>query len=137
MLPIIMIFLALAIAMGVVGCVGLSSTVSTNVLERTREFGVMRAIGASAATVRRLVIAEGIFIALVSCIVAAIPTLLLTAVMGAGFGNMFLYAPLPFQISVPATLIWIVVVVLGAALATLAPASRASRLTVREALAYL
>jgi putative ABC transport system permease protein len=137
MLPIILIFLALAIAMGVVGCVGLASTVSTNVLERTREFGVMRAIGASAATVRRLVIAEGIFIALVSCIVAAIPTLLLTAVMGAGFGNMFLYAPLPFQISVPATLIWIVVVVLGAALATLAPASRASRLTVRQALAYL
>ena len=137
MLPVITIFLAIAIAMGVVGCVGLAATMSTNVLERTREFGVMHAIGASAATVRRIVVAEGIFIALASCIVAAIPALLLTAVMSAGLGNLFLYGPLPFRVSVPAIVIWVVVVVLGAALATLAPASRASRLTVREALAYL
>jgi ABC-type lipoprotein release transport system permease subunit len=38
---------------------------------------------------------------------------------------------LPLQISLPAAFIWLVVVLLGAALATLAPASRASRLTVR------
>jgi putative ABC transport system permease protein len=43
----------------------------------------------------------------------------------------------PFQISVTGVVIWIVVVILGAALATLPPAYRASRLTVREALAYL
>jgi putative ABC transport system permease protein len=42
-----------------------------------------------------------------------------------------------FQISIPAVVIWVIVVLLGAALATLAPALRASRLTVREALAYL
>jgi putative ABC transport system permease protein len=82
MLPIVSIFLALAIGMGLVGWVGLASTMSTNVLERTREFGVMSAIGAPAATVRRIVISEGIFIALASCIVAALPSLLLTAVMG-------------------------------------------------------
>jgi putative ABC transport system permease protein len=137
MLPIVMIFLAIAIAMGVVGCVGLASTMSANVLERTREFGVMHAIGASAAAVRRIVIAEGIFIAVASCMVAAIPALLLTAVMSAGLGNLFLYGSLPLRVSGMAIVIWVVVVVLGAALATLAPASRASRLTVREALAYL
>lgn len=136
MLPIILIFLGLSIAMGVVGCVGLASTMSTNVLERTREFGVMHAIGARASTVRRIVVAEGVFMALASCVVAAIPTLLLTAVMTTGLGNLFLYQSLPFQISVPAIVIWVVVVVFGAVLATLAPASRASRLTVREALAY-
>ncbi|MBA3257072.1 MAG: FtsX-like permease family protein [Pyrinomonadaceae bacterium] len=137
MLPIILIFLALSIAMGVVGCVGLASTMSTNVLERTREFGVMHAIGARASTVRRIVVAEGVFMAVVACIVAAIPTLLLTAVMSAGFGKLFLNGPLPFRVSVPAIVVWVVVVVLGAALATLAPASRASRMTVREALMYL
>jgi len=75
--------------------------------------------------------------AVVACIVAAIPTLLLTAVMSAGFGKLFLNGPLPFRVSVPAIVVWVVVVVLGAALATLAPASRASRMTVREALMYL
>jgi putative ABC transport system permease protein len=137
MLPIVMIFLAIAIAMGVVGCVGLASTMSTNVLERSREFGVMRAIGASGARVRRIVISEGIFTALMSCLVAALPALLLTAGMGAGLGRLFLYGPLPFRISVQAIVMWIVTVVLGAALATLPPASRASRPTVREALASL
>ena len=137
MLPIIMIFLMLAIAMGVVGCVGLASTMSSNVLERTREFGVMHAIGANAAVVRRIVIAEEIFIALASCVIAAVPALVLTAVMSAGLGSLFLYGSLPMRVSAPSILIWVVAVVLGAALATLAPAFRASRLTVREALAYL
>jgi len=134
MLPLIFVFLGISIAMGVVGFAGLASTMSTNVLERTREFGVMSAIGASASTVRRLVVLEGIFIAVVSCVIAAIPALLLTAVM---ISNLPMPVSLPFQISVPGVAIWIVVVVLGAALATLAPAYRASRLTVREALTYL
>jgi len=137
MLPLILIFLGLSIAMGVVGFVGLASTMSTNVIERTREFAVMRAIGARAATVRRIVVAEGVFIALVSCAVAVIPAILLTAAIGAGFGRQFLNGTLPFQVSIAAVVIWIVAVILGAVLATLAPASRASRLTVREALTYL
>jgi len=134
MLPLIFVFLGISVAMGVVGFAGLASTMSTNVLERTREFGVMSAIGAPASTVRRLVVLEGIFIAVVSCVIAVIPALLLTAVM---IEYLPLPVNLPFQISVPGVVIWVVVVVLGAALATLAPAYRASRLTVREALTYL
>lgn len=134
MLPLILVYLGLSIAIGIVGFAGLASTMSTNVLERTREFGVMSAIGAPASTVRRLVVLEGIFIALVSCVIAASPTLILTAVM---IGNLSLPVSLPFQVSVLGVVIWIVVVVLGAAVATLAPAYRASRLTVHEALTYL
>ncbi|HEX9387214.1 MAG TPA: FtsX-like permease family protein [Anaerolineales bacterium] len=136
-LPIIFIFLGLSISMGVVGFVGLASTMSTNVLERTREFGVMYAIGARASTVRRIVVAEGIFIAVISIVVAIIPALFLTAMISDGFSKLILYQYLAPQISIQAVIIWVVVVVLGAVLATLAPASQASRLTVREALAYL
>lgn len=134
MLPLILVFLGLSIAIGVVGFAGLSSTMSANVLERTREFGVMSAIGAPASTVRRIIVLEGIFIAVVSCVIAAIPAPLLTAVMG---NIMPMPTKMPFQISVLGVVIWIIVVILGAALATLAPAYRASKLTVREALAYL
>jgi len=84
-----------------------------------------------------LVLFEGIFIALVSCVAAVIPALVLTQVMSVGIGNLFFSAPVPFQISTQAIIIWIIVVTLGATVATLAPAYRASRLTVREALAYL
>ena len=50
----------------------------------------MHAIGARPKTVRRIVIAEGVFLALASCLVAVIPTLALTAVLGAELGNLFL-----------------------------------------------
>jgi putative ABC transport system permease protein len=135
--PIILILLGVALPLGVVGAIGLASAMSANVLDRTREFGVMHAIGALPKAVRRVVTAEGVFLALSSCLVAVIPTLGLTAVLGAGLGNLFFSAPLPYRISVPAILIWTAVVILSAVLATEAAATRASRLTVREALAYL
>lgn len=134
---LVVLLLLIASVIGAVGLIGLGSMMSTNVIERTREFGVMSAIGAPASTVRNLVVFEGIFIALISCVAAAVPALVLTWAMGAGLGNLFMGAPVPFRVSGSAALIWVMIVVLGAALATLAPAARASRLTVREALAYL
>jgi putative ABC transport system permease protein len=135
--PIVFVLVAGAIAMGVIGCIGLASTMGANVLERTREFGVMHAIGARPAAVRRIVVAEGVFLAIASCLLAVIPTLGLTAAMGSVIGNAFVSAPLPFQISILGAGIWTALVILGAVLATDAAATRASQLTVREALAYL
>lgn len=83
------------------------------------------------------VTAEGVFLALASCLVAIVPTLVLTAVLGARLGNLFMYAPLPFRISILAIGVWLALVVLGVVLATDAAATRASRITVREALAYV
>jgi putative ABC transport system permease protein len=135
--PVILILLGVALPLGVVGVIGLASTMSANILDRTREFGVMHAIGARPKSVRRIVTAEGIFLALASLLVAVIPTLGLTALLGAGLGNLFFSAPLPYRISLPAIIIWTAVVILGAILATEAAGARAARLTVRDALAYL
>ncbi len=135
--PVILILLGIALPLGVVGVIGLASTMSANILDRTREFGIMHAIGARPKTVRRIVVAEGILLAITSCLVAVIPSLALTAVLGAGLGNLFFSAPLPYRISLLPAGIWLAVVILGAALATDTAANRASRITVREALAYL
>lgn len=137
LVPIILILLAIAIAMGVVGAIGLASTMGANILDRTREFGVMHAIGALPKAVRRIVVAEGVFLALASCLVGVIPALALTALMGAGLGKLFMGVALPLRVSMLAAGIWIAFVILGAALATEAAARRASRITVREALAAL
>jgi putative ABC transport system permease protein len=135
--PVLLVLLGVALPLGVLGTIALATTMSANILDRTREFGVMHAIGARPKTVRRIVVAEGVLLALTSCLVAVVPTLGLTAALGAGLGNLFGNAPLPFRISPLAVGIWLVLAVLGAALATEAAATRASRLTVREALAYL
>jgi putative ABC transport system permease protein len=134
MLPLVFVFLGLSVAIGVVGFTGLASTMSTNVLERTREFGVMNAIGATPSAVRRLVVLEGVFLSLVSCAVAALPAVALTALV---MGNLSIPARLPFQLSWPGIAIWIAIALLGAAISTWGPATRASRSTVREALANL
>ena len=63
---IIIFLLAMAVLLGVVGGLGLMGTMSINVLERTREIGVMRAIGASNSSVLRIVLAEGLIIGLIS-----------------------------------------------------------------------
>jgi putative ABC transport system permease protein len=135
--PILVILLATALPLGVIGLLGLASTMSANILDRTREFGVMHAIGAGPKAVRRIVVAEGVIIAITSCALAVLPALGLTAGLGALLGNLFVNAPLPFRISLLSVGIWTALVVLGAVLATDAAATRASRLTVREALAYL
>lgn len=72
-LIVIMIFLTMmSLLVLAVGGLGLLSTMSINVLERTREIGVMRAIGAGTKTVIALVVAEGELVGLLSWIVALI-----------------------------------------------------------------
>jgi putative ABC transport system permease protein len=132
--PVILILLAIAVPLGVIGAIGLAATTSANVLDRTREFAVLHAIGARPRTVRRIVLAEGLVLALVSGVVAIGPALGLTAVLGTGLGTLFFTAPLPYRISVPAIGIWLALTVLATVLATRAAAGRAARLTVREAL---
>jgi putative ABC transport system permease protein len=61
----------------------------------------------------------------------------LTALLGAGLGSLFFSAPLPYRISPLAIGIWTSLFILGAILATEVAATRGSRLTLREALAYL
>jgi putative ABC transport system permease protein len=135
--PVLLVLIGVALPLGVLGAIGLAATMSANVLDRIREFGVLHAIGARPKTVRRIVITEGVILAITSCLVAALPTLGLTALLGYGLGTTFGNLALPFTISTLGVGLWLLVVVLGAALATDAAATRASRITVREALAYL
>jgi putative ABC transport system permease protein len=135
--PVIAIILTIAVAMGVVGGIGLASTMTANVLDRIREFGVMSAVGARPRTVRRIVMAEGVFLALTSMLIAIGPALALAGILGAGLGNLFMDAPLPYRVSALAIVIWLVLISFGAALATDAAANQASHLSVREALSHL
>jgi putative ABC transport system permease protein len=135
--PIVLILLGIALPLGIVGVVGLAATMSANVLDRTREFGILHAIGARPRTVRRIVTTEGVLVAVASYLLAIPAALGLAAILGRGLGAMFFDAPLPYRISIPAALLWLGIVVLGSMLATETAANRASRITVREALAAL
>jgi putative ABC transport system permease protein len=106
------------------------------VLERTREIGVMRAIGASNASVRQIFIVEGNIIGILSWVLGVILAYPVSKLLSDAVGRQFLSTPLDYTFSMSGVLIWLVVVIVLSALASFLPAWNASRLTVREVLAY-
>ena len=128
--------LALAILMAIVGAYGLASTMSMNIMERTREIGVMRAIGATPKVITQMVVAEGFAVAALSVLFALGLSVTLSSFMGRLIGNMAFRIPFPLAISALGFALWMVILVLGSSAATILPARRATNMTVREALAY-
>ncbi|HEU5098971.1 MAG TPA: ABC transporter permease [Roseiflexaceae bacterium] len=63
---VVILLLVMAIVLGAVGGLGLMGTMSLNVLERTREIGLMRAIGATSRAIRQIVVVEGVLIGIFS-----------------------------------------------------------------------
>jgi putative ABC transport system permease protein len=126
-----------AVLMAIVGVLGLTSTMSTNVVERTREFGVLQTIGGTPRTVRSMVVSEGVFIGALSWVLSIALALPLSALVNTMVGRMMFNAPLPLILAPQTLLIWLAIVLGGSAAASAIPAWRAARLTVRETLAHI
>jgi putative ABC transport system permease protein len=126
--------IGIAILVGFVGLLGLASTMTTNVVERTREFAIMRVIGATTSSVHAVVVTEGVLTGGLSIALALLAALPLTRVLGDFIGMQAFRKTLPYQFSGSALLLWTVLALAGAAAASVAAARRAARLTVREAL---
>jgi putative ABC transport system permease protein len=128
--------LVMASLIAVVGGLGLMGMMSISVLERTREIGVMRAIGASNGDIQGIVIVEGMVIGLISWIISILLSIPITAVLATGVGLAILTAPMPAVYGISGIIAWLISTLLIAALASAIPARRASKLTVRDTLAY-
>jgi putative ABC transport system permease protein len=128
--------LAMALLMATVGLLGLTSTMSMNLAERTREIGVMRAIGATHGRITLIVIGEGWVIGAISIVFGFLLSLMLASWMGKFIGNMAFRTPLSLSISIVALAAWIGIVILGSSLAAYFPVRRINRITTREALAF-
>ena len=126
--------LALGIAMGVVGVLGLSTTLSIGIVERTGEFGVMMALGAGPRRLRRAVVFEGVVAVVVGQFFAIALSLLLTLLLDTVIGSLGFMAALPFVLDPLAPVVWTIVVVVGAVVSGVVASAPLSRLSVREAL---
>ena len=134
---IVVAFLILmALLLAAVGGLGLTTTMSINIMERVREVGVLRAIGASNTSVRQIVLAEGIAIAVISWILGALMSLGLAPLFSAQLGLALIKIPLQYHYSFVGAGVWFFILLAIAAVASLLPARNAVRLTVREVLAY-
>jgi putative ABC transport system permease protein len=135
-LGIIVVFLVIMAALlATVGGIGISGTMSINVLESTREIGVMRAIGASNGAIYQIFIAEGIVVGLMSWAFGAVVSVPLSWALTTALGDAMAF-PLSFSFSPGGVVAWLGFVVAISVLASLLPAYRAARVSVAEAIAY-
>jgi len=133
---IVTLLAVMAALLAGVGGLGLMGTMSINVLERTREIGVMRAVGASNGAVLRIVLAEGIFVGLISWFMGAIFAYPVGRLLSNSVGIAFMKSPLNYTFALGGALGWLAAILLIAAVASFLPARSAARLSVRETLAY-
>lgn len=126
----------LALVMGVVGGIGLMGSLWISVVERTREIGVLRSIGAESPTIMLMFIMEGILQGLFSWFIAVPLAFVIARPVSNLLGQTILQIDLDFQFSIGGVVIWLVAILAIAFLASLVPAHAATRISVRESLAY-
>lgn len=133
---IVMALMIMAMLMSIVGGLGLAGTMSLNVIERTKEIGIMRAIGASNGMVLQIFMGEGVLIGLLSWLAGSSLALPMSKMLCDAMGQLFFRTPLSFSFSVTGVFIWLAFSVVLAIVSSFLPAWNATRLTVRDVLAY-
>ncbi len=136
MVMIYMFLIVMSAIVGGVGGLGLMTTMSLNVLERRREMGVMRALGATPRIVWLMIVAEGVVIGILSWTIAALLAWPISKAVGDFMVKVMFRSGLDFTFEPLGLVIWLIVSIGLSAVASFLPAWKASRVTVREALAY-
>ncbi|MGD9736053.1 MAG: FtsX-like permease family protein [Solirubrobacterales bacterium] len=119
----------------IVGLLGIVNTLSMSVIERTREIGVLRALGGSRWRIRRALLDESLLVSLAGCIAGCLAGLLVGFVWIFSVRESTLGA---LRIEVPSGTL-LAIALIGIAIGTLAavvPARRAARLDPLQALTY-
>ena len=124
---------AVAGLIGVVGALGLLTTLSMSVFERQKEIGVMRSIGAGSSTVAAQFLTEGLVVGVISWIVGLpLMVIIQVALLSiTGFSETF-----PFEFSLKAAVIGLVGMLAITTVASLWPSLGAARKTVSDILRY-
>ncbi len=135
MLMIYYFLLTMAAILALVGGLGLATSMSLNVMERRREMGVLRALGASPMRVCRLIVLEGMLVGAISIVFALLAAIPFSIAVGNLLVGLMLRGSLDFQMEPLGIVLWLAIALLLSLLASFVPAWQAGRSSVRQALA--
>jgi putative ABC transport system permease protein len=133
---VITMMLALSIIVALVGGIALMGALSIGVIERTKEIGVLRAVGARSRTILGIFMMEGVLQGLLSWVVALPISLLTTPLLAKALGVAMFGATLDYSYNWAAVGLWFVFIMVISAVASIMPANSATRISVRDSLAY-
>ena len=136
-LVVILAFLMMmAMLIATVGGLALASVISINVMERSREIGMMRAIGGSSRVILQMILVEGVLIGLLSWVAAVLVARPLGTMVGNLAGWLFIRSDLESSFAPSVALIWLGLIITISLGASFYPAWSATRQSVREVLSY-
>ncbi|HLO33374.1 MAG TPA: FtsX-like permease family protein, partial [Anaerolineales bacterium] len=133
---VIWMMLALSVIVALVGGLALMGAISIGVIERTKEIGVLRAVGARSRSILGIFVMEGVLQGLLSWMVAIPISFLVSPALANALGNAMFGATLDYQYNWSAVGIWLGTVLVISVLASILPARGATRISVRDSLAY-
>lgn len=133
---LVIMLLGMAVLVAIVAGLGLTGTMSLNVLERTREIGVMRAVGAGSNAIRMMYVGEGVLIGVLSFLIALPLSIGGTVIFSNILGIVLFGNPLTIIFTPLGAIVWAVIVFSVSSIASITPANRASQISIREAISY-
>jgi putative ABC transport system permease protein len=126
-----LLYVLLALSV-IVSLFGIVNTLVLSVFERTRELGMLRAVGMTRRQVRRMIRQESIVTALIGAVLGMVLGVFLSALVTAALSKY----GLSFGVPAGSLVAFFVVAIVAGTFAAILPARRASRLNVLEALQY-
>jgi putative ABC transport system permease protein len=128
------LFYSVVVIIALVGAIGLFNALAMSVLERRREIGILRSMGATSRKVAQVFWTEGVSLGVVAWLVAIVLGIPLAYGFVALLGQLLFTVPFSFNpMSLVLMLIFIVVV---ATLASIGPVWGASRVKIAQTLRY-
>lgn len=134
MLMIYVFLLVMSTILALVGLLGLATTMSLNVLERKREIGILRALGASPRQVWGIFVAESITTSLLAFTIAALAANPASRLVGNYLGQKLFRGGLDFASEPQGLVVWLVLSLFLAVVASLGPAVKSTQGSLRESL---
>ena len=129
LLGLIYVLLAMSV---LVSLFGIINTLVLSVYERTREIGMLRAIGTTRTQVRWIIRWESVITAVIGAVLGLLLGIVLAALVTQGLSNQ----GIEFALPIGQLLIWVVFAIVFGIIAAAFPARRAARLDVLGAIAY-
>lgn len=133
---LIIFLLIMALLIAVVGSMGLTGTMSINVLERTREIAVMRTIGAIDKMIMQSVTIESLVIGIITWVLAIGLSFPISNILLDIIGETMTGSTVVLKFNPYGVLFWLGIVIVLSILSSILPARNAARLTINEVLAY-